>query len=415
MKVSVKDRRLVMCLFFSLLTFVLAIDYRVDSSGGPLTLEEDIEIAFEKWMDIETELQANITEDANTLIKYGNQDLLGPDVVSLSISKLEGGEREVTVLFNANSDLLTFAILNETGSLAGLEVGEQGAMNPKLSSSSPSEPTGFDRQALTSLAQFAPEDINRDGVVDFYDLFDLSKAFGPQGINSSADINQDGEVDSEDVRLIELAYTFSAPARTPRGQSPTEGNNENEGKDAEAEEEEIEETLEDPQSDEVVGELSSETKQGEGSEEAEVSESSQEESSSEIEGEGSQIEVLIDSPESGAGEEVPEEDPEKNEVPEGSQNEGAVGKEESPAETETEGEGSQAEVLIDSPENESDEEVPEEDSEKNEVPEGSQNEEGVEKEELPAEIEGEDPETEALVDSPGNETDEEVREGEENP
>ena len=405
MKVSVKDRRLVMCLFFTLLTFALAFDYKVDSSGGPLTLEEDIKMAFEKWMNIETQFQANMTEDANTLLKYGNPDLLGPDVVSLSTSKLEGGEQTVAILFNANSDLLTFAILNETGSLAGLEAGGQGVMNPKLSSSSPSEPTSFDRQALTSLALSAPEDINRDGVVDFYDLFELSKAFGPQGINSSADINKDGEVDNEDINLMESAYTFSAPSKTPREQSSAGADNEG----TNVEDKEVEVTAEDSQNDEAAEKISSEAKQGEDSEEAGVSEGSQEEIRSKISEDPQGGEVVEEELSNGT---KPEDDSEKDGASEGSQN-GEVTAEEGPS-AEAEGENSQTEVLIDSPENETGEEVPEDDSEKDGSSEGSknENEEVVGEEESSAEAEGENSQTEVLIDIPEEEADKEVPENE---
>ena len=220
MSLALKYQKVIIwgCTFLVFPLFIsFAINYNVDSTNGPETLEQDIKTAFEQWSNVEGgNFRADLNEEASTLITYGDREFLGPDVVSLGLSKLEDGEQNTIILFNPDSNLLSTAFLHETGSLAGLSVGE-GIMNPKLTANSPIELSDSDKQALVNLALLVPEDINRDGEVNFYDLFELSKVFGPQGINTPADINKDGTVDEEDLDLLKAAYTFSSPARNAKG------------------------------------------------------------------------------------------------------------------------------------------------------------------------------------------------------
>lgn len=76
-------------------------------------------------------------------------------------------------------------------------------------------PTPVDVEALRQLRVFAPEDINRDGVVDFYDLAELAQAYGSRGVNLAADLNGDGVVDDADLEALRRAYRFSPPAERP--------------------------------------------------------------------------------------------------------------------------------------------------------------------------------------------------------
>jgi hypothetical protein len=95
-------------------------------------------------------------------------------------------------------------------------------MNPSIAPDDSVELGDFERQLLERLELFVSEDINRDGVVNFYDLVALAQAFGRSGVNDPADINRDGLIDQQDVEALRSAYTFSDPAETAPGSSPTE-------------------------------------------------------------------------------------------------------------------------------------------------------------------------------------------------
>lgn len=202
----------------------LAFNYRVDSTGGPLTLAEDLEAAIAAWAETENvDFEATVTQDAATVIGYGQAALFGPDLYSLTLSHSSGAERELRVLLNpAPSELRPTVLLHEVGVLAGLPEAASGVMNPRLKEDSPTTLSEEDRLALQNLEVFAPEDINRDGVVDFYDLAEFARAFGRTGVNLPADLNQDGVVDRQDLELLRSAYTFGAPAEEPPARAQTE-------------------------------------------------------------------------------------------------------------------------------------------------------------------------------------------------
>lgn len=92
-------------------------------------------------------------------------------------------------------------------------------MNPSISPDDSVELGEFEKQLVEQLQLFASEDINRDGVVNFYDLVALSQAFGRSGVNDPADINKDGVIDQADVDELRNSYTFSDPSETPPGGS----------------------------------------------------------------------------------------------------------------------------------------------------------------------------------------------------
>ncbi len=198
-----------------LLSSALALTYRVEPAGGPPTLAEDVEAAVASWAE-GTSFEATVGEEATTVFAYGDPNLFGPDLYSLTVSSGSGEAREVRVLLDPGlDDLKARVLLHEVGVLAGLPESDEGVMNPMIAPDGPAELTDRERLALVTLQEFAPEDINRDGRVDFYDLVELASAFGQQGINLRADINGDGVVDEADLELLRVAYTFSAPAETP--------------------------------------------------------------------------------------------------------------------------------------------------------------------------------------------------------
>lgn len=202
--------------FLLLVGVALAITYRVDPGGGPLDLEERVAAALAAWTDAEgVTVEATLSADADIVIGYGSGAAFGPDAHSLTVVRSVGGRRTLELRLNPASPYLERALLHEVGILLGLTPSETGVMNPRLSEATPSAPTADDFSALRALRTTPPEDINRDGVVDFYDLWLLAQSFGRSGINLPADINRDGVVDQADLALLKAAYVFGAPSETP--------------------------------------------------------------------------------------------------------------------------------------------------------------------------------------------------------
>lgn len=199
-----------------LLGSALALTYRVDPRGGPLDLEERVAAALAAWAGAEgVEVTARLAEEADTLIGYGSAAAFGPDTHSLTVARTEAGRRTLEVRLNPASPLRERALLHEVGILLGLSPSDRGIMNPRFTEETPTAPTEEDFRALRALFEQPPEDVNRDGVVDFYDLWLLAQSFGRSGVNLAADINRDGVVDRADLALLQAAYVFGAPSETP--------------------------------------------------------------------------------------------------------------------------------------------------------------------------------------------------------
>jgi hypothetical protein len=94
-------------------------------------------------------------------------------------------------------------------------------MNPALTTPE-AELSEADIAEALAQQQFHPADLNRDGVVDFYDLIILAREFGRSGVGFAADLNRDGVVDQADLALLEEVYTFAEPSETPPGQAMPE-------------------------------------------------------------------------------------------------------------------------------------------------------------------------------------------------
>ncbi|UCH25026.1 MAG: hypothetical protein JSV66_13935 [Trueperaceae bacterium] len=203
------------------LTTALAVTYRVDPSGGPLTLAEDISSAFESWFEVSQDLLEAIEDDAATTeVRFGDPALFGPDTFSLTVQR-SGEEASVEVLFNPTGYRgRPTSLLHETGILLGLGASGNGVMRAALSDDSPTEPTAEDIEALNTLRTFAPEDLTKDGVVDFYDLAAFAEQYGRQGVNLPADFDKDGVVGENDLSTLRSAYTFTPPSPTPPTSQP---------------------------------------------------------------------------------------------------------------------------------------------------------------------------------------------------
>lgn len=196
-------------LFFSI---AFALDYFVN---GDKALQDTVEKVFADWFGLEPKLEVNPNKDAKNTISYGKTELFGPDTYSLSVQE-QADESKIKVLVNPSSpDLLERIIYHESGLLIGLEPKKKGVMNPAITDGK-SELGELEALQLSNLYKYDKADLNQDGQIDFYDLIELSKAFGQQGINSRADLNSDGVVDNKDLEILKESYVFGSPSPTAR-------------------------------------------------------------------------------------------------------------------------------------------------------------------------------------------------------
>ena len=209
------------------------VGYRVDAEGGPATLAEEVAAAFAVWAGVEgadftaAEVEEGEAGEAEAVLRYGDASRFGPDTVSLTAASTEPGDaaRRISVLLNPAADAFRpAALLHEAGVLAGVPASPTatGVMNPLLPADPVAELSEADRAALTSLRDFAPEDLDRDGVVGFYDLARFAAAFGGTGVNLEGDFNNDGVVDEADLERLRAAYMFSPPSETAPATLSTE-------------------------------------------------------------------------------------------------------------------------------------------------------------------------------------------------
>ena len=199
-----------------LLATAFGLDYFVK---GDEILKETVTEAFANWAGLESELDINQNENAKTTIDYGKAELFGPDTYSLSLQEQTDSNKIMVLIKPDNKDMMRI-ILHETGLLLGLKLQDTGIMNPLISDTEISLGE-LEITELAKLHQFKKEDLNQDGIIDFYDLIELAKAFGQTGINSPADINKDGKVDNLDLELLKEKYSFSLPSATAKSNTDT--------------------------------------------------------------------------------------------------------------------------------------------------------------------------------------------------
>lgn len=194
----------------------------VEAAGGPADLTDAVTAAVKAWRDAAPGLVSlELAPGSASTIRYVAPALLGPDTLSLD-TRVPGKDGVTVEVATAAVTSHPMVLLHEVGVLVGLPEGGQGVMAFAVpASAEPDTPTAADAAALKALRTFAPEDLNRDGTVDFYDLVLFGQAFGTQGVNLPADFNGDGRVDGRDLALLEKAYHFTAPSQTP----PTSGTN----------------------------------------------------------------------------------------------------------------------------------------------------------------------------------------------
>lgn len=199
----------------------LAVRYVVNESGGPLLLSDSVQRAAQVWseaaqgsvefMDVSGDSES--ASVAHTVL-YGSPELFGPDALSFTL--VHEGETTQVLVSPRSTDLLVAVLVHELGVLMGLPEGASGVMAHGVTADQ--RPAASDLLLLEQIRTFRPEDLNRDGTVDFYDLALLAQAFGSRGVNLAADLNNDGVVNEADVALLEAAYQFLPPSESPPDQ-----------------------------------------------------------------------------------------------------------------------------------------------------------------------------------------------------
>jgi hypothetical protein len=201
-----------------LVSLLLAVNYRVDESGGPEGLAAAVAEAFALWQEVpDADFTLNIENNASNIIRYGDGNLFGPDAVSLSVVRSSNRGREVVALIHPDKPAQRErALLHETGALLGLRPlpNQVAVMNPSLAADAEAILSDADRDAISALGLFPAEDLNRDGAVNFYDLAEFAAQYDQESVSLAADLNGDGVVNDEDINQLREAYVFSAPAET---------------------------------------------------------------------------------------------------------------------------------------------------------------------------------------------------------
>lgn len=191
----------------------------VDAAGGPLDLEERLRDAADAWREagIET-LALEIAAEAPHLVRYAPAERMGPDTVTLTLRRNDADGLEVWVHPRLLQDHPA-ALLRVVARLAGVE-GGAGSLDPALSAEDPAAPSEEDVRRWREARSYPPEDVNRDGAVDFLDLIEVAERYGERGVDLAADIDGSGVVDDADLRRLREAYAFTSPAEEP--DSPSE-------------------------------------------------------------------------------------------------------------------------------------------------------------------------------------------------
>jgi hypothetical protein len=192
------------------------VSYQVQGPDSEV-LAEALDEALAQWISLDDTLAAELRPDGLHIFRFGDTDRFPPGTHSLTVQRQQPSGRTVESLLRQGGERLEQALLHEVGIMFGLPVAEAGIMNPRFNEETPPLLGETERETLETLEQFEREDINRDGVVDFYDLVQLARAFGRQGVNLPEDLNQDGVVDERDLELLRQRYTFTPPAASPPG------------------------------------------------------------------------------------------------------------------------------------------------------------------------------------------------------
>lgn len=196
-----------------------SVQLAVDDRGGPLLLSEAVAEAADAWTAASGGIaRFEVLDEADRVVRYGDEGRLGPDAWSLTLvwSMPNGSTRVEALLSPSVGDARRAVLLHELGVLLGLPEGDGGVMAYAVDAAA-SAPSTVDVAALRAQQRFVPEDLDQNGVVDFYDLEAFGRAYDSEGVNLGADFDGDGRVDDADLKRLEAAYSFTAPRETPPG------------------------------------------------------------------------------------------------------------------------------------------------------------------------------------------------------
>jgi hypothetical protein len=209
-------RILLLLLVLPALPAAAAVSYRVDSSGGPLTLSEEVAAAVLAWTrQVEgVELTEDSAGDMEVRFAVSEPAGAGPDTVTLTVQYSAGPVRLAVLVNPLLYQDHPAALLHEAGIMLGIGNANSGIMNPALSEATPTELSEADLEALRRQQASVPGDLTGDGVVDWHDLLELAAAYGQRGVNLAGDLDRDGVVTDQDLALLRELYEFRPPEET---------------------------------------------------------------------------------------------------------------------------------------------------------------------------------------------------------
>src|SRR5690606_2696923 len=144
--------------------------YDVDDSGGPLLLSDKVALAAAAWtsaVEAAVDLTLRKVAGSQDSLRYGTEELLGPDTLSLTTVAADGVM--TAYVSPAAGELTHTVLLHELGVIMGLREADTGVMATALTAPL-ATPTEADVAELAASSRFEPADLTRDGRVDFYDL-----------------------------------------------------------------------------------------------------------------------------------------------------------------------------------------------------------------------------------------------------
>jgi hypothetical protein len=193
-----------------------AWDLRVDPSGGPLVLLDQVEAALADWTAAGADVEGT---DRTVIVRYGDPDRLGPDAIVLVVVRPDAGSFDVLV--HPDRDGVRAALVPAFGVVLGGVPGA-GALDPRIDATAPRVPNADDVAALRAGRPEVPGDLDGDGRVGFEDLLRLAAAYGRQGINLPEDLDGDGVVGDADLDLLRERYAFDDGAASAEPAAPGE-------------------------------------------------------------------------------------------------------------------------------------------------------------------------------------------------
>src|SRR5690606_33834288 len=177
------------------------VSITVDDRDGPLLLSSAVAEAAAAWSTATDDLaRFELVDESDRTVRYGDLGLLGPDAWSLTLvwSLPDGSSRLETLVSPTVGEARRAVLLHELGVTLGLPEGDGGVMVYTVDPNG-TTPSVADAAAFRAQQSFVPEDLDRNGVVDFYDLEAFGRAYGSEGVNLAADIDGDGRVDDADL------------------------------------------------------------------------------------------------------------------------------------------------------------------------------------------------------------------------